>query len=163
MSHLAAEMLNFYSTKGCPVDMGKNWTKEQIVAAIKRGPHISAKDKDASQYLHTETTEKVKGGYLTKKKWEGIKNSYPQNLKILQVALIPHKLCSYRCILDLSFQLKVNNKKISSVNLGTLLKAPQKSMAQLGIVIKRLVFQMANNYNKKCPFIFSKCDIKDGF
>ena len=77
--------------------------------------------------------------------------------------MIPHKSRSYRCILDLSFQLKVNKKKISSVNLGTTLKVPQKSMAHLGMVIKRLILLMADNYDTNLPFMFSKCDIKDGF
>ena len=36
-------------------------------------------------------------------------------------------------------------------------------MAQLGWVIRRIVTTMANNYNTKHPFLFSKCDIKDGF
>ena len=40
MSHPAARMLNVYNTEGCPVNTGADWTKEQIVAAIKRGPHI---------------------------------------------------------------------------------------------------------------------------
>ena len=162
-SHPAAAMLDEFSTLGCPVDTGNNWTEEQIAAAIKRGPHISAKDPEAAQYLHAETMEKIKGGYLTKTTWGEIKHNHPPNLKISPVALIPHKSRSYRCILDLSFQLKINNKKISSVNLGTLLRAPQKSMAHLGMVIRRLIYILADNYNVHQPFVFSKCDIKDGF
>ena len=162
-SHPAAKMLEEFSTAGCPVDTGTNWTEEQIIAAIKRGPHISAKEPEAAAYLHKETEEKLQGGYLTKVKWGDIKGSHPPNLKISPVAMIPHKSRSYRCILDLSFQLKVNKKKISSVNLGTVIKAPQKSMAHLGMVVKRLIFLLANNYDVQKPFFFSKCDIKDGF
>ena len=37
-SHPASKMLEEFSTAGYPVDTGANWTKEQIIAAIKRGP-----------------------------------------------------------------------------------------------------------------------------
>ena len=84
-------------------------------------------------------------------------------MKLSPLAMIPHKSRSYRCILDLSFQLKVKGKKINSVNQGTNKLSPQKSMAQLGWVIRHIVTTMANNYNTKHPFLFSKCDIKDGF
>ena len=161
--HPAATHLQEYSTNGCPVDAGKNWTKEDIVAALKRGPHISAKTPDAIQYLHQETNMKLQQGYLNKVQWKDIKQNIPPNLKLSPLALIPHKSRSYRCILDLSFQLKVNNKKINSVNISTQLRAPQKSMAQLGSVTNRLIHTMANNHNVKYPFYFSKCDVKDGF
>ena len=77
--------------------------------------------------------------------------------------MIPHKSCKFCCILDLSFGLKVQNKKIESVNLSTALRAPQKSMAHLDHVINRIFYLMADNHNKNQPFYFSKCDIKDGF
>ena len=163
ISHPAAKMLEEFSTMGCPVDTGKNWSINELVAAIKRGPHISAREPEAAKYLHMETQEKIKGGYLTITTWGKIKNNHPPNLKISPVAMIPHKSRSYRCILDLSFRLKVKNKKISSVNLGTVLRAPQKSMAHLGMVVRRLIHLMADNYDPKHPFVFSKCDIKDGF
>ena len=95
--------------------------------------------------------------------WGEIRANHPKNLKISPVAMIPHKSRSYRCILDLSFQLKVNNKRISSVNLATVLQAPKKSMAHLGMVIRRLIYMLADNYNTKYLFVFAKCDIKDGF
>ena len=162
-SHPAANMLHDYSNKGCPVDAGDNWTKQMILTALKRGPHVSAKDTKAMKYLYQETAEKLKGGYITTKTWGEIKHSYPPNMKLSPLAMIPHKSRSYRCILDLSFQLKVKGKKINSVNQGTNKLSPQKSMAQLGWVIRRIVTTMANNYNTKHPFLFSKCDIKDGF
>ena len=62
-AHPAAPMLEEFSELGCPVSTGENWTTEQIIAALKRGPHISAKETKALQYLREETTEKLKGGY----------------------------------------------------------------------------------------------------
>ena len=162
-SHPAAQLLNFYSTKGCPVDTGTPWTKPMILAALKRGPHISAKVKAAQKYLKEETQEKLKGGYIKIVKWGDIKNKWPKNLKISPIAMIPHKSRSYRCILDLSFKLKVNGTKINSVNDATKIQSPQKSMAQLGWVIKRIITTLANNFDTDKPFMFSKCDIKDGF
>ena len=162
-SHPAANMLHHYSNKGCPVDAGTDWTNQMILTALKRGPHISAKDPDAITYLYQETAEKLKGGYITKHKWGDIKNSHPTNLKLSPLAMIPHKSRSFRCILDLSFQLKVKGKKINSVNQNTNKLSPQKAMAQLGWVIRRIVATMAEHYNTSQPFLFSKCDIKDGF
>ena len=163
ISHPAAKILTEYSTKGCPVTMNKNWTLGHIIAALKRGPHISTKQPDAKKYLAKETKMKIQQGFMSTVKWGDIKNNVPLNLKISPLAMIPHKSRNYRCILDLSFQLKTNNKLQSSVNNDTTFNAPQKSMAQLGTVIKRIVYSMANNYDKKVPFVFSKCDIKDGF
>ena len=57
-------MLHKFSEEGSPVDCGKEWTEEHILTALKRGPHISAKDPEAATYLHRKTREKVKGKYL---------------------------------------------------------------------------------------------------
>ena len=162
-SHPAAKLLHFYSNRGCPVDTGEPWNQASIITALKRGPHISAKNPTAAKYLHEETQEKLKGGYIRIVKWKDIKHNFPKNLKISPVAMIPHKSRSFRCILDLSFKLKVNGTKINSVNETTTTQSPQKSMAQLGWVIKRIITTMAHNYNTNKPFFFSKCDIKDGF
>lgn len=163
INHPAAKFLLEYSTLGCPTDMGPDWTKEEIISAVMRGPHISAKLPDAITYLQQETEEKLKGGYINKVTWGQIKNHYPSNFKLSPLAMIPHKSRSYRCILDLSFEFKANNKIINSVNTTTNIKAPQKAMAQLGSVIKRIIYKMAANYDTNNPFIFSKCDVKDGF
>ena len=161
--HPAAKLLHEYSDFGCPLDCGPNWSKEQILTSIKRGPHISAKDPTAAECLHKETQEKIQGGYAKIISWGDIKNNIPPSLKISPVAMIPHKSRLYRCILDLSFQIKIKGTKLTSVNGSTKNKAPQKSMAQLGKVLRRLIATMKQNYNTIMPFYFSKCDIKDGF
>ena len=96
-------------------------------------------------------------------KWKDIKINTPKNLKISPVAMIPHKSRKYRTIIDLSFQLRIKGKKMPSVNSGTKPIAPQKAMAQLGIALKRIIYQMAQYHNTKTPFLFSKVDLKDGF
>jgi hypothetical protein len=134
LDHEAAPLLLNYATAGCPVDCGPNWTSEHILAALKRGAHMSAKSKDAIHALHEETAEKVKHGYSRVVKWKDIKDALPPALKLSPVAMIPHKSRLFRCILDLSFQLKHNGKILPSVNSETTKKAPQQSMAQLGLV-----------------------------
>ena len=60
--HPAAKLLQHYSTQGCPVDIGEDWSVEHIITALKRGPHISAKKKQAALHLRAETKQKVQEG-----------------------------------------------------------------------------------------------------
>ena len=161
--HKAAPLLQFYSDEGCPCDCGPNWTPEHILAAIKKGAHSSALHPEAAICLHKETQEKIKGGYARTVRVGDIKNCLPPSIKISPIAMIPHKSRKFRAILDLSYQLRLKGKKKPSVNSATNGKAPQKSMAELGQVLKRIIEIMAKNYDLNHPFLFSKCDIKDGF
>ena len=161
--HKAAKLLEDYSTNGCPVDIGDAWSREHIIQALKRGPHKSAKEPIPAKVLREETMEKVKEGYAKIVRWKDIMHNTPKNLKISPVAMIPHKSRLFRAILDISFQLKVNGKKLPSVNIATVIRAPQKAMAQLGSVLKRIIYQMGTNFNPDKPFMYSKVDIKDGF
>lgn len=161
--HPAAPLLEEYSSNCCPVDIGEAWSIEHIINALKRGPHRSAKAPIPAKVLREETLEKVKEGYAKIIKWKQIKDNIPKNLKISPIAMIPHKSRLFRAILDLSFQLRINGTKLPSVNLATVIKAPQKAMAQLGTVLKRIIFQMGTNYDPSQPFVFSNADIKDGF
>jgi hypothetical protein len=163
LRHAASNLLQYYSDKGCPADCGPNWSLDHILHALKRGPHISACAPEARKCLLQETKDKIDGGYARIVQWQNIKNNIPPNLKISPIAMIPHKSRNFRAILDLSFQMRIKGKKMPSVNNATIIKAPQKSMAELGNVLKRIVFAMSNNYNLQNPFVFSKCDIKDGF
>jgi hypothetical protein len=161
--HQAAPLLSFYSKDGCPTNCGPNWSIEHIEAALLRGPHTSAKSKAAKKCLMKETEDKIKDGYAKIVKWKDIKANVPPQLKISPVAMIPHKSRQFRAILDLSFQLRMNGEKQPSVNSATKIQAPQKAMAELGQTLKRIVYTMALKFNKDNPFVFSKCDIKDGF
>jgi hypothetical protein len=161
--HPAATLLHQYSDHGCPVDCGKDWTTEQIIAAILRGPHISAHNPIAKQCLIDEAFEKQRGGYAKIIKFKEIKNNIPKSLKISPVAMIPHKSRQYRCILDLSFDIHFKNIKTINVNSTTTKLAPQKSMANLGSVLDRFVHILATHEHRHLPFAFCKIDIKDGF
>lgn len=163
LKHEAAPLLERYSLEGCPVDCGRPWTTEEILAAIKRGPHITACAPEARACLIQETHDKVKEGFARLIKLGDIIDNIPRHLKISPVAMVPHKSRLFRCILDLSFALRFKGSVIESVNSTTALKAPQKAMAELGQVVQRLIITMADNYNPDRPFKFTKIDIKDGF
>jgi hypothetical protein len=163
LQHRAKNLLNFYSEKGCPADCDPPWSLNHIIQALKQGPHISALSKDERECLNIETQDKIKGGYAKVITWKDIKNKMPTNLKISPIAIIPHKSRKFQAILDLSFQMQIKGKKMPSVSSATNIKAPQKSMAELGNVLHWIIHTMAQNHNKKIPFAFSKCNIKDGF
>ena len=161
--HEAAPLLDAYSKYGCPVVCDDPWTKEMVIAALKRGNHISAKDPEAREYLIKEVERKVAEGYQIVVRWGDIKDDLPENIKLSPVACIPHKSRAYRVILDLSFRLLFRGKRLKSVNEATVLQAPQKAMCQLGNVLPRIINLLAKHFNLSRPFKFAKVDIKDGF
>lgn len=163
MKHEAAPLLNYWAEHGCPVDCGEDWSDEWIEAAIRRGPHISAKQPQAVKALRQETMDKIKSGYARKIKWGVLRKNRPKKLKISPVAAIPHKSRLFRTILDLSFRLKYKGKKLPSVNSASKLLAPAEAMTQLGHCINRIIHTLATNYDPENPFLFAKLDIKDGF
>ena len=162
-NHEAAPLLDAYSKFGCPVVCDDPWTKEMVIAALKRGNHISAKDPEAREYLIKEVERKVAEGFQIVVQWGDIKDDMPENIKLSPVACIPHKSRAYRVILDLSFRLLFRGKRLKSVNEATVLQAPQKAMCQLGNVLPRIIHKLAKHFNLSRPFKFSKVDIKDGF
>ena len=142
LSHAATPLLKDYAAHGCPVDCGPNWSKQQIVALLLRGPHRSAMQRRAVQQLREETREKTNQGYARIVRWGDIRDDIPPKLKISPVAMIPHKSKAFRCILDLSFELLVDGETITSVNARTHKRANQQAMDFLGSSIKRIVYLM---------------------
>ena len=57
--HPAYEKLKRYATKGCPVKNGRNLTKEDINAAVMRGPHESALSEESISHFTAEAKKKV--------------------------------------------------------------------------------------------------------
>ena len=162
-THPAYKLLQSYADNGCPVDCGPPWSQEHILLMLKRGPHVSAKQKDAKIQLHAETKDKINHGYARTVRWKDIKNKLPRNFKLSPIAMIPHKSKLFRAILDLSFKLRHKGKEYPSVNEFTNKLAKQEAMVQLGQTLKRIVALMADSYDPNQPFVFSKLDIKDGF
>jgi hypothetical protein len=91
LHHPAAATLLKYASGGCPANTGKPWTKEEIQAAIDRGPHVSAMDPEAMEQLQQEVHEKVKKGQARLVLGDEIKKNPPTELKISPIAMIPHK------------------------------------------------------------------------
>ena len=144
-NHPAYQLLKQYSENGCPVECGDPWTQEHILEALKRGPHITARQQKAREELHKETKQKVKDGFAKVVKWRDLKDNIPKNLKLSPLAAAEHKSRPFRFILDLSFKLRVNNKELPSVNKYTKKMAPQESMQELGNVLKRIIKLMAQS------------------
>jgi hypothetical protein len=162
--HPAAETLQKYATRGCPVETGKQWTINEIEAAIARGPHPSALVPEAMLQLENEVKEKVAKGQARLLDWETLKREgVPPELKISPIAMIPHKSRAYRAILDLSFGVRLKEgSRVPSVNQSTTLTAPAGSIDQLGHSLSRIIHAFAEAGEDEKVFSV-KYDIKDGF
>ena len=141
LDHPAAPLLKQYASQGCPVDVGRDWTLEELEAAVEKGPHSSALEPDAIEQIQVEAREKVKQGFAKIYTWEWLKENlhkHPQ-LKLSPLAMIPHKSRKYRAILDLSYQLLVAGYLLPSVNDATKDCAPEEAISQIGTVLPRII------------------------
>ena len=91
LHHEAAGVLVEWERMGCPTCTGRDWTLEEIQAAIDRGPHRSALDPEALQHFKDEVQEKVAKGQARVVLWDDIRGNHPRQLKVSPVAAIPHK------------------------------------------------------------------------
>lgn len=163
LHHPAAGKLLQYATGGCPTNTGRDWTIEEMTAAVERGPHSSALEPDAIEQLRGEIEEKVKAGQCKVVAWDDIKTNPPKQLKVSPLAMIPHKSRKYRAILDLSFRLRLKNGGVvQSVNETTTLEAPAGAIDQLGHSLQRIIHAFAEAGEEDKIFM-AKFDIKDGF
>ena len=163
LHHPAAGKLLEYATGGCPTNTGKDWTVEQMRAAVERGPHVSALEPDAIEQLKGEIAEKVRIGQCRVVEWDSIKENPPRQLKVSPLAMIPHKSRKYRAILDLSFSLRLKNGGVvPSVNETTTLEAPAGAIDQMGHSLSRIIHAFAEAGEDDKVFM-AKFDIKDGF
>ena len=65
VAHPAGPILLEYARNGCPVDVGQNWSRVDIMAAAERGPRISALVPESTAIMHEEVEAKVKEGFAT--------------------------------------------------------------------------------------------------
>jgi hypothetical protein len=162
--HPPAPLLMELATLGCKADVGEAWTMDMLETAINKGAHPSSLQPDAAGQLRAETLEKVDQGYAQLVPWDDIKSNPPKNLKISPIAAIPHKSRGYRMILDLLHGVRMGKTIHPSVNKATNPKvAPTAAMAELGNVLPRLIYTVANADEAQGPILFSKLDIKDGY
>ena len=127
-NHPAAPLLRDYAKRGCPVSVGRDWTLEELEAAVTRGPHSSALVPDAIAQIQLEAREKVAQGFAKIFLWEDLKMMLPHALKLSPLAMIPHKSRKYRAILNLLFKLMLNRYALPSVNEVTERCAPEEAL-----------------------------------
>jgi hypothetical protein len=163
--HPAAPLLKEYASQGCPVDVGRDWTLEELEAAVEKGPHSSALEADAIKQIQLEAREKEKQGFAKIYKWKWLKEHLSQHpqLKLSPLAMIPHKSRKYRAILDLSYCLWVAGYLLPSVNDATKQCAPEEAIAQIGTVLPRIIEALARADPNNGPVMMMKVDLKDGF
>jgi len=141
--HPLGPMLLQYAQDGCPVEVGRVWSKAEILAAAERGPHMLALLPESIEVMHAEVAVKVKEGFMEVLYLDEVEHLLGMDewrqLKISPIAMIPHKSRKFRGILDMSFELKVHGMTIPSVNAATNITAPQYIMRNLGCVLPRLI------------------------
>jgi hypothetical protein len=163
LHHPAANLLKEWATYGCPTQTGKPRTREEMQAAIERGPHCSALLDEAIAHFKAEVDEKVRTGQAKLVAWDAIKDNPPPELKISPIAAIPHKSKQFRSILDLSFHLRLaRGEEIPSVNSTTAKTAPKGAINQLGHSLSCIIHAFAEAEDDVRIFM-AKWDIKDGF
>ena len=133
--NLADNLLLQYARLGCPVSVGRDWTPDEMEAEVTKSPHSSALEDDVISQIQIEAREKPAQGFATIVRWDDIKQNPPSNLKILPLAMIPHKSRKYRAILYLSFVLKVTGWDLPSVNKAAKKTSPYKALDQVGTVM----------------------------
>jgi hypothetical protein len=165
LDHPAAPLLKEYASQGCPVDVGRDWTLEELEAAVEKGPHSSALEPDTIEQIQIEAREKVKQGFAKIYTWEWLKKNLHQHpqLKLSPLAMIPHKSKKYRAILDLSYQLLVAGYLLPSVNDATKDCAPEEAISQIGSVLPRIIEALARMDASEGAVSMMKVDLTDGF
>jgi len=167
LTYLTGPILLHYAQKECLVDVGRPWTREEILVAAERGPNKSALALDAIATMNDEVRDKVKEGFAEVVYLDEINHllgtEEQTHLKISPLTMVPHKSRKYRAILDLSFALKIFGMEIPSVNENTVVTAPQHSMSQMGSVLLRLIELVVRAPLDNGNMLFSKLDIKDGY
>jgi hypothetical protein len=108
--------------------------------------------------------DKVARGQARVVLWDDIKHNHPWQLKVSPVATIPHKSRAYRSILDLSFNLRLENEGvIQSVNDTITQKlAPRGAIDQLGHSLKHIIHAFAE-VEEDAVVLMAKWDVQDGF
>ena len=106
-----------YATRGFPVKTVHNCTKEEIHAALLRGPDYSALADDAIAHFTAEAKIKVASKRAHLVIYDDIRGNNQKQIKVTPIAAIPNKYKAFRYILELLFSLKLTPQgRVSSVN-----------------------------------------------
>ena len=152
---------------GIAVDCGLDWSWDVIEAAVKQGPHPTARTTDAYDLFAEDIAYQVTAGFSKVVLWDDIKQLRPRNLKISPVALIPQTGRRGRIILDLSFPVYQDVNGVvtttqQSVNSTTVLTALTEPVKEIGLLLLRLLHYMPDT-PRGLHILSCKLDISDGF
>ena len=146
-------------------DVPERWERAGQWRILKKhevGPHISALDPEAMEQLQAEVAEKEALGQAKVVLWEDIKKDPAKELQISRITMIPHKLRKFRAILDLSYTIKLMQRRIKAVNSTTTKTPPQEATDPLGYVLDHIICVYAEAEEDGIIFA-GKTDVKDGF
>jgi len=130
--HPADQTFLKYPTGGCPLKTGHNWTKNEIHAAVMRGPHKADMSDKAIAHFAVEAKEKVasKGAKIVFH--DDVKDNLSEHMKVSPIAAIPHKSKAFWSILELAFSLRlVPRGQVPSVNENSRKTAPASAIDQI--------------------------------
>jgi hypothetical protein len=152
------------------VDCGPDWEWETVLAAVARGPHISAMDPENMETVHADIQYQVDAGFSRIVLWDDLKKLKPRKLKISPIAVVPQKDRRGRIILDLSFPVYPERTKAcprpdpvqQGVNKTTVKLAPQAPVQEIGNVFRRVVTLMDSAALDEVVMM-TKIDLSDGF
>ena len=119
--------------------VGRDWTLDEMEAAVTKGPHSSASEDDEISKIQFEAWEKSAQGFANIVRRDNIKHKPSSKLKISPLAMIPHKSSKYRAILYLLFVLKVARWDLPSVDEATKETAPDEALEKVGKVTTHII------------------------
>jgi hypothetical protein len=162
--------LHQWGTEGVPVDCGPDWEWDAVLAAVARGPHISAMDPENIPLVHEDVQYQVDAGFSKIVLWDDLKKLKPRKLKISPIAVVPQKDRRGRLILDLSFPVYPKRTKDNprpdpiqaGVNDTTVKLAPQEPVREIGNVFRRVI-TLLDSVELDEVVMLSKIDLSDGF
>ena len=91
LEHEAGPLLLRYPTMGCLAKCGRQWTLEELDAAVEKGPHLSAREPGAAEQFRKEAGEKAAQGFCQIVKWKALERITLRDLMISPLAAVPHK------------------------------------------------------------------------
>lgn len=128
--------------------------------AVANGAHPSASTPEAATTLYNKTMDQIESGFARLIPWRLLREQLVKQLKVSPIAAIPHKSCSYRKIVDLSFALE----GVDPVNEATdETTAPLRAMNELGWALPRIIHALATVPTNNGPILLAKFDLKDGY
>jgi hypothetical protein len=162
--------LHQWGTEGVPVDCGPGWEWDAVLAAVARGPHLSAMDPENIPLVHEDVQYQVDAGFSKIVLWDDLKKLKPRKLKISPIAVVPQKDRRGRLILDLSFPVYPKRTQSNprpepiqaGVNATTAKLAPQEPVREIGNVFRRVI-TLLDSVDLDEVVMLSKIDLSDGF